>query len=84
MDFETAALLRDQIQAIERVAAGQKVVMDADTEMDIIALAGTTRAVCAAVLRLPASGRLTDKREFMFHDTTDIDAVRRNSCPSII
>ena len=47
LDFETAALLRDQIQAIERVAAGQKVVMDADTEMDVIALAGTTRAVAA-------------------------------------
>ena len=47
LDFETAALLRDQIQAIERVAAGQKVVMDADTEMDIIALAGTTRLCCA-------------------------------------
>lgn len=57
LDFETAALLRDQIQAIERVAAGQKVVMDADTEMDIIALAGTTRAVCAAVLRY-RDGRL--------------------------
>ena len=80
LDFETAALLRDQIQAIERVAAGQKVVMDADTEMDIIALAGTTRAVCAAVLRY-RDGRLTDKREFMFHDTTDIDAVREEFLP---
>ena len=48
LDFETAALLRDQIAAIDRVAAGQKVVMDAGTEMDVIALAGTTRAVCAA------------------------------------
>lgn len=37
--FETAALLRDQIAAIDRVAAGQKVVMDAGTEMDVIALA---------------------------------------------
>ena len=80
LDFETAALLRDQIMAIERVAAGQKVVMDADTEMDIIALAGTTRAVCAAVLRY-RDGRLTDKREFMFHDTTDIDAVREEFLP---
>ena len=54
--------------------------MDADTEMDIIALAGTTRAVCAAVLRY-RDGRLTDKREFMFHDTTDIDAVREEFLP---
>lgn len=80
LDFETAALLRDQIAAIERVAAGQKVVMDGDTEMDIIALAGTTRAVCAAVLRY-RDGRLTDKREFVFHDTTDIPAVREEFLP---
>ena len=80
LDFENAALLRDQIQAIERVAAGQKVVMDADTEMDVIALAGTTRAVCAAVLRY-RDGRLTDKREFLFHDTTDVAAVREEFLP---
>ena len=80
LDFETAALLRDQIAAIDRVAAGQKVVMDAGTEMDVIALAGTTRAVCAAVLRY-RDGRLTDKREFVFHDTTDIEAVREEFLP---
>lgn len=57
LDFETAALLRDQIMAIDRVAAGQKVVMESDTEMDVIALAGTTHAVCAAVLRY-RDGRL--------------------------
>ena len=80
LDFETAALLRDQIAAIDRVAAGQKVVMDAGTEMDVIALAGTTRAVCAAVLRY-RDGRLTDKREFLFHDTADIAAVREEFLP---
>ena len=80
LDFETAALLRDQIMAIDRVAAGQKVVMESDTEMDVIALAGTTHAVCAAVLRY-RDGRLTDKREFLFHDTSDIDAVREEFLP---
>ena len=66
--------------AIDRVAAGQKVVMESDTEMDVIALAGTTHAVCAAVLRY-RDGRLTDKREFLFRDTTDIDAVREEFLP---
>ena len=80
LDFENAALLRDQIAAIERVAAGQKVVMQDDTEMDVIALAGTSRAVCAAVLRY-REGRLTDKREFLFHDTADIAAVREEFLP---
>ena len=36
LDFETAALLRDQILAIDRVAAGQKVVREADTEMTFL------------------------------------------------
>ena len=61
LDFETAALLRDQIMAIDRVAAGQKVVMERDTEMDVIALAGTTHAVCAAVPQ-PASSSAQNRR----------------------
>lgn len=80
LDFESAAILRDQIAAIERVAAGQKVVMESGTEMDVMAFAGTSRAVCAAVLRY-REGRLTDKREFVFHDTTDIAAVREEFLP---
>lgn len=80
LDFETAALLRDQINAIERVVGGQKVVRGDETEMDVIALAGTSRAVCAAVLRY-REGRLTDKREFVFHDTADTDAVREEFLP---
>jgi excinuclease ABC subunit C len=75
LDFETAALLRDQIRAIDKVSAGQKVVIDPDVEMDVCALAGTPDSVCAAILRF-REGRLTDKREFVFHDTSDIDEVR--------
>ena len=80
LDFETAALLRDQIAAIDHVSPGQKVVMDNEAEMDVAAFAGTTRAVCAAILRY-RDGRLTDKREFVFHDTTDIAAVREEFLP---
>ena len=83
LEFETAALLRDQINAITKLTAGQKVVVDPDVEMDVVALAGTPDSVCAAVLRF-REGRLTDKREFLFHDTSDIDAVRRNFCPGTI
>ena len=49
LEFETAALLRDQINAITKLTAGQKVVVD--------------------------------KREFLFHDTSDIDAVREEFLP---
>ena len=80
LEFETAALLRDQIAAITKLSAGQKVVVDPDVEMDVVALAGTPRSVCAAVLRF-REGRLTDKREFVFHDTADVDAVREEFLP---
>lgn len=80
LDFETAALLRDQIVAIQKVSEGQKVVVGEETAMDVIAFAGTTHAVCAAILRY-RDGRLTDKREFLFHDTTDIAALRDEFLP---
>ena len=80
LEFETAALLRDQINAITKLTAGQKVVVDPDVEMDVVALAGTPDSVCAAVLRF-REGRLTDKREFLFHDTSDIDAVLEEFLP---
>ena len=80
LDFETAALLRDQIAAIEHVSPGQKVVVDPNTEMDVVALAGTTHAVCAAILRY-RDGRLTDKREMVFRETSDIAAVREAFLP---
>ena len=80
LDFERAALIRDQITAITKVSAGQKVVVSEDTQMDVIAFAGTSHAVCAAILRY-RDGRLTDKREFLFHDTTDLDALREEFLP---
>ena len=80
LDFERAALIRDQIAAITKVSAGQKVVVSEDTQMDVIAFAGTSHAVCAAILRY-RDGRLTDKREFLFHDTTDLDALREQFLP---
>ena len=58
LEFETAALIRDQINAITKVTAGQKVVVDPEVEMDVVALAGTPSSVCAAVLRF-REGRLT-------------------------
>ena len=82
LEFETAALLRDQIAAITKVTEGQKVVVDESLEMDVVALAGTPDSVCAAVLRY-RHGRLTDKREFVFHDRADLEEIRKSSCPGI-
>ena len=80
LEFETAALLRDQIAAITKVTEGQKVVVDESLEMDVVALAGTPDSVCAAVLRY-RHGRLTDKREFVFHDRADLEEIREEFLP---
>ena len=80
LDFERAALIRDQIAAIEKVSRGQKVVRSEVDEQDVVAFAGTASAVCAAILRF-REGRLVDKREFLFHDTQDISALREEFLP---
>ena len=79
LEFETAALLRDQIAAITKVTEGQKVVVDESLEMDVVALAGTPDSVCAAVLRY-RHGRLTDKREFVTTRRSP-GSSRWTSCP---
>lgn len=80
LDFETAALLRDQIAAIQKVSSGQKVIVAPDLAMDVVALASTPASVCAAVLRF-REGRLEDKREFVFADTADMAQVREEFLP---
>ena len=80
LDFERAALLRDQIAAIEKVSRGQKVVRSEVDEQDVIAFAASGNAVCAAILRF-REGRLVDKREFLFRETQDIDALREEFLP---
>ena len=67
LEFETAALIRDQINAITKVTAGQKVVVDPDVEMDVVALAGPPgRSFCPGTIwttsRSPRSSRWTSCR----------------------
>lgn len=80
LDFETAALVRDQIAAIQKVSAGQKVIVSPELSMDVVALASTPASVCVAVLRF-REGRLEDKREFVFSDTADAAQVREEFLP---
>ena len=62
------------------MSRGQKVVRSEVAEQDVIAFAGSASAVCAAILRF-REGRLADKREFLFHDTQDIAALRDEFLP---
>lgn len=75
LDFERAAIFRNQITAIEKANASQKVVSQDAKNEDVIAFAKTTHAAAAAVLRF-REGRLTDKREFVFKDILNLDELR--------
>ena len=75
LEFEKAAVVRDQINAIEKVSAGQRVVQSTIKQADVFSFVAAHGAVCAAMLAF-REGRLVDKNEFTFPDTTDADEVR--------
>ncbi|MEG0021038.1 MAG: excinuclease ABC subunit UvrC, partial [Oscillospiraceae bacterium] len=75
LDFEKAAMIRDQIQAIEKLAQGQNVVNAALQSHDFIAVASGGSNCVVSVLRY-RRGRLVDKKEHTFFGESDGDEVR--------
>ncbi|MEG3030428.1 MAG: excinuclease ABC subunit UvrC, partial [Oscillospiraceae bacterium] len=75
LDFEKAAMMRDQIQAIEKLAQGQNVVNVALQSHDFIAVASGGSNCVVSVLRY-RRGRLVDKKEHTFFGESDGDEVR--------
>ena len=80
LDFERAAVLRDQLAAIKKLRESQTIIHSGDREVDAIAFAKGAGAACAAVLRV-REGTLCDKREFIFFDTDTTDALREEFLP---
>ncbi len=62
LDFERAAALRDQIQAIAKLMEQQKVDADTDADQDVIGLASDEATVAVQVFQI-REGRLTGRRE---------------------
>ena len=75
LEFEKAALIRDQITAIQKLSAGQNVVNDSLQSHDFIAIAGGGKNCCVSVLRF-RNGRLMDKKEHVFFGEENTDDVR--------
>lgn len=75
LEFEKAALIRDQITAIQKLSAGQNVVNSSLQSHDFIAIAGGGKNCCVSVLRF-RQGRLMDKKEHMFFGEENTDDVR--------
>ena len=77
LDFEKAAVLRDQIIAINKLAQGQNVVDEALQHHDFIAVACGGSNSVVSVLRY-RGGRLVDKKEHVFFGETDAVEVRQS------
>ena len=70
LQFEKAALLRDQIQAIEKVIEGQKIAIMAKGEQDIIALAQDERQAYIELFFV-RNNKLVGRDHFIMEGTHD-------------
>ncbi|MFH1569804.1 MAG: excinuclease ABC subunit UvrC [Gemmatimonadota bacterium] len=76
LQFEQAARLRDQLQALRAMQARQKVVLDEPVDRDVIGLARSDDEACCAVLEIREGRLLEQKHHFlsgvMDHEDADI------------
>ncbi len=75
LQFEKAAMIRDQINAIEKLKAGQNVVNESLQNHDFISVCGSAKNCAVSVLRY-RRGRLVDKKEHIFLGEEDVNNVR--------
>ncbi len=77
LDFERAAALRDQLQAMERVVERQKVVASVNIDQDVIAFAQEKSDTCVQVLFI-RGGRLVGREYFLLEgadETNDAEIL---------
>jgi excinuclease ABC subunit C len=70
MDFEKAARLRDQIQAVEQVVEGQRIAARVRGEQDVIAFEGDRDQACVQVFFI-RGGKLIGRESFLLRGTSD-------------
>ncbi len=70
LQFERAAQLRDQIQAIEKVVERQKVISSEDLDSDVIALARANGEACVQIFFI-RGGKLIGRDYFILEGTED-------------
>jgi excinuclease ABC subunit C len=73
LDFERAAALRDQIQALQLVIERQKIVFAARNDEDVIAFAREDGQACVQVFFI-RSGKLVGREYFVLTGTQDEDS----------
>jgi excinuclease ABC subunit C len=68
LDFEQAAVFRDQLRAIDKVVAKQKVISAANTDQDVIAFAREQGDACVQVFFI-RHGKLIGREYFLLEGT---------------
>lgn len=68
LDYEKAAVYRDQIQAIEKVVERQKIISDDRQDSDVIAMARSKGEACVQVFFI-RSGKLIGREYFILEGT---------------
>lgn len=68
LQFEKAAEYRDQLKAIERITARQKVIGASDTDQDVIAFARSNGDACVQIFFI-RHGKLIGREYFMLDNT---------------
>jgi len=72
LDFEQAATLRDQLQAVQRIVERQKVVSSAGADQDVIAFAREEGDACVQVFFI-RGGKLLGREYFVLEGAQDED-----------
>ncbi len=72
LEFERAAKLRDQVQAIQKLIARQKVISTALEDQDVIALVTDDGNACAEMFFV-RGGKLIGQEHFMLRNVSDDD-----------
>lgn len=75
LEFEKAAVLRDKIKAIDRIASRQKVVVEGSVEEDVFAIAQRGNKACLAVLSF-REGLLINTEHFIMDYSEDLTQTR--------
>ncbi len=71
LNFERAAVLRDQLNSIERVVEKQKVITSDQSDSDVLAIARADNEACVQVFFV-RNGRLMGREYFVMEGTEDI------------
>jgi len=67
LEYEKAAVLRDQLMAIEKVRANQQYLVDKENNYDVIAVAQSFESAIVIVLKV-RDGVINSQKEFYFDD----------------